>query len=223
VFLVTSNVRLAFNTLAIWEFEFDQNNVAQDSSLTSAQLSEAARQIKDYFNSREEWLDVRVTVDGGRVPLFEQREIQHMKDVKELLGKVYRVQEGAFLYLFLFTAIGLFVRGNDFAEWLRKLLMRSSLVTFAVVILASIGAALAFGPLFTMFHKLGFSNDLWQLDPATSYLVRMFPFGFWLQSTLLIAAGTLVEAGAVLALLVLARAWRERRQRAAQSKAPLFL
>ena len=93
LFLVTSNVRWAFNTVELYELGFSRNNVASTSGLTDAQLSEAATQIRDYFNSSEELLDVRISVVGGVVPLFDQREVLHMRDVKELVGNTYRVQD----------------------------------------------------------------------------------------------------------------------------------
>ena len=108
-------MRLAFNSVALYEFGFDRHNVARTTGLTESQLSDVATEIRDYFNSDEEMLDVRVTIDGDSRPLFDQREIIHMRDVKELLHAVYRVQEGTFLYLFTFSTVGFLILGSEFA------------------------------------------------------------------------------------------------------------
>ena len=36
-----------------------------------------------------------------------------------------------------------------------------------------------FEAFFTRFHLLSFANDFWLLDPATDYLIMLFPGGFW--------------------------------------------
>ncbi|MBI4201049.1 MAG: TIGR01906 family membrane protein [Chloroflexi bacterium] len=223
VFLITSNVRLAFNSLSLYEFGFARHRVSETTGLTRQQLSDVGRQIRDYFNSSEVLLDVGIPVDGGTQPLFNQREVLHMRDVKELVREVYRVQEGAFLTLFLFATAGFFILGNWFPTQLRRLLVQGSVLTVTVVGLVAMVSVVAFGPLFRLFHQLGFANDLWQLDPATSYLVRLFPFGFWLESTLLIGLASVVESVAILLLLLLIRWWRDWRQRIAQRKAPQFI
>lgn len=223
VFLVTSNVRWAFNSLPLYEFGFSRHQVARATGLTPWQLSEAARQIRDYFNSSEDLLHVSVTVDGTTRELYNNREVTHMRDVKDLLWKVYRVQEGAFLYILLLTALALFVQGNEFVRRLRRLFVRGSVLTVLLVALVGLASLVNFGPIFTLFHQLGFSNDLWQLDPYTSYLVQMFPLGFWQESALLIGLASIAEAVAVVVLLTLFRWWRQWRQRVAQSKAPQFI
>ena len=62
------------------------------------------------------------------------------------------------------------------------------------MLVVGLASLVSFRPLFTLFHQLSFSNELWQLDPATSYLVRMFPLGFWRDATLLIGLASVVQA-----------------------------
>ena len=223
VFLVTSNVRWAFNTLSLYEFGFSRHQVARGTGLTPKQLSEAAQQIRDYFNSSDELLEVRVTVDGATRELYDEREISHMLDVKDLLWKIYRVQEGMVLYLFLLATLGFLVLGSDFAARFRRLLVRGSLLTVTSVGLVGVASLVGFGPLFTLFHRVSFINDLWQLDPYTSYLVRMFPLGFWQEATLLVGLASIAEAVGIMVLLMVIRWWQQWRQRVAQSKAPQFV
>ena len=223
VFLVTSNVRLAFNSIALYEFGFERQKVERTTGLTESQLSEVATQIRDYFNSDEELLDVSVTVNGDTKPLFNEREIVHMKDVKELLHAVYRVQEGTFLYLFTFSTVGFLVLGSEFAGRMRKLFFGGTVFIYGTVGVVGLVSLVGFSGLFRLFHEVSFSNDFWLLDPRTSFLVRLFPQGFWLESTLLIGMATLVESGGIVALLGLIGWWQRRRARIAASKQPQFL
>ncbi len=223
VFLVTSNVRLAFNSIALYEFGFDRHNVTRTTGLTESQLSEVATQIKDYFNSDEELLNVWVALDGEARPLFNEREIIHMKDVKELLHAVYRVQEGTFLFLFTFSMVGFLILGSEFAGRIRRLFFGGTVFIYCAMGVIGLASLVGFNLLFRWFHEISFNNDFWLLDPQTSFLVRLFPQGFWLESTLLIGMATLVESGGVVALIVLIEWWQRRRERIAASKEPQFL
>ena len=222
VLLVTSNVRWAFNALPLYELGFSRHQVAITTGFSQTQLTEAARQIRDYFNSSEELLDVRVSSEGVMRPLYNDREVSHMQDVKDLATRIYRVQEGAFLYSFLFVTVGFLIMGNEFSGRLRRLLVRGCLLTAVLVALVAVISLVGFGPLFVFFHEISFSNDLWRLDPNTSALVQMFPQGFWLETTVLIGVASVVEAGAILILLSTLGAWRRWRSRVAQSKVPRF-
>ena len=223
VFLVTSNVRLAFNSIALYEFGFDRHNVARTTGLTESQLSDVATEIRDYFNSDEELLDVRVTVDGDARPLFDEREIIHMKDVKELLHAVYRVQEGTFLFLFTFSMVGFLIMGGEFAARIRMLFLRGTVFIYVAMGVIGLGSLVGFNLLFRWFHEISFNNDFWLLDPQTSFLVRLFPQGFWLESTLLLGIVTLAESGGIVALIALMGWWQRRRALIAASKQPQFL
>ena len=222
VFLVGSNVRIAFGNSTLYELGFTRHDVSQTTGLSTNQLSYAGQEIRDYFNSADEYLEVSFTVSGANFNLFDQREIIHMKDVKELLNTVSHVQEGSFLFLFIFVTMGLFIDGTEFANSLRRLIIRASLFSVALITLLGIVAAIAFGPLFTLFHELSFSNDFWILNPETSYLVRMFPQAFWLEGTLLIGALTIAEALGIIALLALARWWNHRQELISRRKEPQF-
>ena len=223
VFLVTSNARLAFNSVALYEFGFDRHNVAYSTNLTESQLSEVATQIRDYFNSDEELLDVRVVINGAVWPLFNEREIIHMRDVKELLHAAYRVQEGTFLFLFTFCMVGFLIMGNEFAERIRMLFLIGTVFIYVAIGVIGLVSLVGFNLLFRWFHEISFNNDFWLLDPQTSFLVHLFPQGFWLESTLLLGMATLAESSGIVALIILTEWWQRRRERIAESKQPQFL
>ena len=223
LFLVTSNVRWAFNTADIYELGFTRHNVTATTGLSGDQLSRAAMQIRDYFNSDEDDLHVLVNFGSGPQELFNDTETRHMRDVKELVSNTYRVQEGLFLFLFLFVSLGFLLRGSEFAGIMRRLLTYGSAVTVVLVLAVGLVSLVAFGPLFTLFHEVSFANDFWLLDPRTSFLVRMFPFNFWLETTIILAVASVAEAGAIVGLIAAIRRWHQWRRRAAQSRVPRYV
>ena len=209
--VVTSNVRLATGNLTLYDFLFDRHDVPQRTGITSDGLSEVGRDIQGYFFGDTEPLFVEAEVLGVRTALFTEVEVAHMADVKGLFDLTWRVQRAAALFLgiMVLAAAITFRRGavRVAARWVRN----GALLTAAGV--AGIGAVslVAFDPLFDLFHQLGFRNDFWQFDARTSMLVRVFPFGFWRDVTLLIGVAALVESAALFAI---AR-WVLRRSRQA--------
>ena len=70
-----------------------------------------------------------------------------------------------------------------------------------------ITAVIDFGWLFTQFHFLSFTNDLWMLDPRKDYLIIMFPQRFFFEATLFIGTLTTIN----FALLVAATRFANRK------------
>ena len=62
------------------------------------------------------------------------------------------------------------------------------------MLLLGVGIALNFNRLFHLFHIISFSNEFWMLDPASDYLIMLFPQGFWFDATLFSALLTIALA-----------------------------
>ena len=132
-----------------------------------------------------------------------------MSDVKDLVRGVYRLGELSALYLFAFAVAGMF-----FEPWRRSLhrtawhMAMGGAVTLGLVVLVGLGALAGFERLFLAFHEVSFSNDLWQLNPRTDYLIAMFPEGFFFDATILIAVLIIVQSTVLVAPRWVGAAWR---------------
>src|SRR3989337_2913922 len=65
---------------------------------------------------------------------------------------------------------------------LARSMVSGSLATLGLLASLALLALTDFSGAFLQFHYLAFSNDLWQLDPRTDNLIRMFPEGFFLDA-----------------------------------------
>jgi integral membrane protein (TIGR01906 family) len=83
---------------------------------------------------------------------------------------------------------------------LARMLLQASLFTLGLLALFAVLALVGFDELFLRFHLVAFTNDLWQLNPATDHLIQMFPRDFWFDATMLVAALTAGEAVVLAAL-----------------------
>ena len=202
--LVTSNVRFAVGSLPVYEALFDRHGVAARTGITPDGLRGVGRQIQEYFASDAAPLRVRAAVEGVERDLFGADEVSHMADVRALFLLTFRLQGASALFLLLVTGLAVYAfRGAvwaTLAAWLR----RGPLVTAGIMAVFGIASLVAFDPLFTLFHNIAFPQGNF-LFPRTADLIRVFPFGFWRDMTLLIGAMTIVEAAALYAVGLLLR------------------
>ena len=102
---------------------------------------------------------------------FNAREKRHMRDVRALFEVCRNLSVACLAWG---AAVGLASR----AEGKRLLLgMLMSWLPVAACALALLQTD--FGTLFTRFHLLAFTNDLWLMDPATDVMIRMLPQEFF--------------------------------------------
>jgi integral membrane protein (TIGR01906 family) len=223
VFLVTTNVRVAFNSVGLYTYGFDKYRIAEVTGIPDPELRRVAEELVAYFNGDTEPLDISVSGQA----LYNQQEITHMGDVKGLVRGVYWAQRGAWAVLAAFAVGGLALRRRAFIPGLLRGLRTGGALTLALLLVAGLAVAAAFRWLFYLFHVISFRNSLWQLDPRTDNLLRMFPEGFWFDATMMIAVATVAEAllltgASWLALRYMARregtVRRPRRRRAAPTK-----
>lgn len=196
--LISGSVRMIINAAWLYEWDFSRYNVERRTGLPREELRSAANQIVDYFNNDEEFLDVRVSFDGREVSLYREREILHMRDVKGLVRGVYRVQLWTLVYVAVFVGAGMALRKRGFLPLLKRAALWSGVGSVAVVVGLGAAALINFDAVFTQFHLISFTNDLWRLDPHRDYLLIMFPQGFFLDATIAIALFTLLGFGIVL-------------------------
>ena len=120
LFFISLNVRVLTNSQTFYEWGFDTYNVERRTGLDDMALNSAARQIIDYFNDDEEFLDVRVDFQGDEIALFNQREITHMADVKDVMNAVFTAGWVTGGLLVAVVAGGFFMFGRGFLPLLRS-------------------------------------------------------------------------------------------------------
>lgn len=194
--LLTASISGAVNSIGLYEYGFQKYQVGQTTGFAETELKAAARGLIDYFNSNEEYISLTVTKDGQPFELFNQREIGHLKDVKGLFGLNYWLMLGTLLFVLAYAAASLFRQQGRYRRGLARGLVWGSGLAFALVLALGLGVLLDFDRLFWQFHVISFTNLLWQLDPATDYLIMLFPQGFWSDTALFCTLATL--AGVVI-------------------------
>ena len=190
--LLTASAGGAVNSLWLYQYSFDKYNASQRTGLAQLEMEKAATGLIRYFNSDEEYISLSVEKDDKSFELFNQREVAHLRDVKELIWLDYRVLLVTLVYALGYAGIRLFLR-KDRQQLVRGLVGGSGL-TLALMLALGLGAMLNFDRLFLQFHLISFTNELWLLDTTKDYLIMLFPGSFWFDAFLFCALATAVGA-----------------------------
>ena len=147
--------------------------------------------------------------------LFTAQEVAHMEDVRRVFigAQVAAVLAAGALALLAAAAW----RGGRLARLARDGALAASVGVGAI----GAAAALAFEPVFLLFHQIFFPQGNFLFDPATSNLLALYPQAYWWGLTLRIGAAFVVGALALALLAHLAlRRERHRSDAAGRSLDP---
>ena len=188
ILLVSATIGWAVNSLWLYKYGFQKYDVSQTTGLAEVELETAAAGLISYFNSNDEDITLTVVKDDEPFELFNEREIAHLRDVKDLIGLDYRVLLVTLIYAMGYAGISLLWQRN----WRRlaRGVVGGSGITLALMLALGVGILLGFDQLFWQFHVISFANELWQLDPARDYLIMLFPRDFWYDAAMFCALAT---------------------------------
>ena len=180
-----------------WERGFDTYNVEVRTGLDRAEVDQAGAALRAYFLNDAERAEISVVNRDGRPePLFTEREILHMTDVKRLLNRTYYAGWAAIGFIIAFLlGVWYWRRGRARDSLAQAGLYAGGAVLLGIVALSAV-AVTGFDGAFRQFHLLFFTNDLWQLS-TRERLIQMFPQGFFFETTLLIGGATIAFAAAI--------------------------
>ena len=192
VFLVSANVRFVASDSWFSKDGFRRHRVEETTRVSLPQLDDAADDITRYFEDDRTVLRIPVTINGQETSLFNERETDHMRDVKTLMRAVFRLNEVSLAVILLYVgAVVLWARERTPRDLARYSLFGLAL---GLLVVGTVGAfaVTGFDAAWTKFHEIAFRNDLWVLDPARDRLIQMFPEPFWEEMTYLVGALTLI-------------------------------
>jgi len=111
--------------------------------------------------------------DGS--PLFNQRELSHMLDVKILVQKILPV---FYILIGVVLIIGLLAWRTNWISDFWLALSRGGWLTIILILAVLALVILNFNLIFTGFHRIFFQGDTW-IFLYSDTLIRLFPIRFW--------------------------------------------
>lgn len=173
--LLMTNIEIATFDLSFYEKKYNEYDIPKETSIEMNNLMNITSEMLDYLKGKREDLIMFTEVNGNREQVFEEREILHMVDVKDLFIKGYRIRT-TMIFIFIISIIGL-IRFNK--KSIGKALIITTLWPMILMSVLVLLIYIDFNKYFTYFHEIFFTNDLWLLDPKTDILIQMLPLDFF--------------------------------------------
>ena len=195
VSILFSSALLIVNTDFLYDFEFKKNNTSFKTGINKNDLEKIVDNLQDFFNEQsDEKINMNTYINGVNKKLFNQKEIIHMVDVKNLLFNI------KIIVLILWTSLipptlFYFRKSKRNKLLLLKLSAKSYLkFSFSITAFILIAILIGFRWIFYFFHIISFDNDLWILDPRKDYLIKIFEEIFFMDAAIIIGILTLTSS-----------------------------
>jgi integral membrane protein (TIGR01906 family) len=196
-------VSIALVTTSVNALLYDPNYYAQGQSRYAVgrtteysldALRPVNRAIVEFFRSPGVSLPGALGGVGAQPDVFNEREVGHMEDVRDIVWLIGRLEAIALVGTAAIAAARFVAVREGAVRWVSNRALIGAAATVAVVGAMGALTLVDFGELFLTFHLLSFDNDLWQLDPRRDNLIRFFPFAFWFDATVTVAMRSVLSA-----------------------------
>jgi integral membrane protein (TIGR01906 family) len=197
--LFTLRLMISWNSPSYPSFEYSR--IAPDQyGFTPEERLRLAEDSQDFLRHSEPAEEVvhlisDLRLPGTNEPLYNQREIGHLVDVKNVMD--------SFRTLLWILGIGvvaglvlLLARPETRPDGF-KAIMHGGILTMAILLAMILLLFVAWNVVFTQFHEILFTPGTWTFF-YTDSLIRLFPEQFWFDFGLLWTVGIFLQ-GAILA------------------------
>ncbi len=128
--------------------------------------------------------------------LYNDRELQHMSDVKNVVQAALRIW---YISLAALVILGVWAWRGDWMASFQRGLRLGGWLTIIMIVVVILFVLFAFNYFFVFFHEIFFKAGTW-LFLYSDTLIRLFPERFWSDTFMMVGGITLVE-GLILALV----------------------
>ena len=184
--LLCISVQIPTFSLSFYSAEYDKYDIPAHIQVPKSELMTVTERLLAYMKGKAPDLTIEANVAGERREFFNQREKDHMIDVKNLIIGGFIIRNCAAAVIAASLIILKLFRLNfiEYLVWAVKYVFTGFLTIIAI--LAAL-IALNFNKAFVIFHEIFFNNDLWVLNPETDLLVNIVPLGFFMDISAMIS------------------------------------
>jgi integral membrane protein (TIGR01906 family) len=176
--LLCAAIEIPTFNLDFYSTEYDKHNIPASIHVEKNDLMRVTDHLLKYMRGLESDLVVEVSVAGETREFFNQREKDHMVDVKELFRQGFNIRNATLVLLLIgLISVALMKKTRILMNIMRWVMM----ALFILCALPVVFIVMDFDSAFTIFHELFFTNDLWILDSRTDLLVNIVPQPFFID------------------------------------------
>ncbi|MGA9347260.1 MAG: TIGR01906 family membrane protein [Anaerolineae bacterium] len=192
VFLLLTNL-YALMSPAFLHYEYGKADFPPSPGFTDEQRLIVAEKAVTYLRS-DASIEMLGDLEGKEGPLFREKELVHMVDVKVVTRQAFLAH--GLLGLLIALSLGVLLGIRDTQGQVSTSLLQGSLLTIALLVALVALIYLNFDWFFTHFHLTFFEGDSWIFELSDT-LIRLFPLRFWFDAAIIWGLLTLGEAVAL--------------------------
>lgn len=176
VSLLFTALQLVLHDEAWFAARYESYGTAEAIGIPTDDITAALMRLIYYMEGDVPSIDLTVMENGVPVSMYNERETQHMVDVRELYQAWRGVRDLGVpaAALLILGACALLPRGQRMKA-LSKGYLRASIVFGLIVTVLGVWVVADFNSFWINFHYLFFDNDLWILSYATDRMIRICP------------------------------------------------
>ncbi|MFA6940299.1 MAG: TIGR01906 family membrane protein [Clostridiaceae bacterium] len=180
VLVISIAAKISLNYRGIYYADIERLNISKTVNMEDQVIRTNYNSIIDYLQGKSEKLN---TADFK----MSQQGRSHFEDVKKLYKRIDEI----FYISLIISVIGIVIFSiNRLFDYL----IYSAWILIALPAVLSIFAFTNFNFIFTLFHKIAFSNDLWLFDPAEDPVINILPEKYFMHEAVFILLIILIAA-----------------------------
>lgn len=172
ILVISIAAKISLNYRGIYYADIERLNISKTVNMEDQVIRTNYNSIIDYLQGKSEKLNT---------PDFKmsQQGRTHFDDVKKLYKQIDKI----FYISLIISIIGIVIFSiNRLSDYL--IYTAGILILLPAVL--SIFAFTNFNFIFTLFHKISFSNDLWLFDPAEDPVINILPEKYFMHQAIFI-------------------------------------
>lgn len=181
--ILSFEMAVFYNYKDYFKKQYEKNDIENKLNMDMSDILKVTDKIINYLKNKDDNLSIEVLVNGNMRQFFNEQELAHMEDAKEIFLIINNVKIYSFIFLFIIIIILIMLK----VDWI-NIFPRAYFLNCSIFILLFICFILAinidFKTFFYGFHNLIFDNDLWLFNSSTSLIVKLFPEKFFFDISL---------------------------------------
>lgn len=173
-------ILLLINLIVVQDFFLKYTNnkyhVYENLSMSASELDKVTEQMVAYVKGAVDSPQILVEIGERDVEFFNAKEIGHLKDVRELISKIY-------VFMLILFAICIIGSAYLMKKKAYDVLAKSIYFAWGIIVLVAVGigvtALVDINLVIDGFHKLFLGDSTWVLNPSLDRSVWMFMKGMY--------------------------------------------
>ncbi len=154
-------------------------HIAEYLQMSEEDLDAVTTSMVSFVMGKQDTLQVQVEMAGVERGFFNEKEIVHIEDVRDLISNLRIFITGCGI---VFLAGTLYLWKKKQLPYLAKGYFIGLLFVIVLVMIVSILAIADITTVINGFHYLFFDNDLWIMNPATDKVIYLFTEDMYLDA-----------------------------------------